>query len=557
MIRPIDLLREGRSEELWQMCCGFIDLSLDQFMAMQKRLLLEQIEALKNCQLGRKVMRGAQPTTVEEFREQVPLTTYSDYLPELGERREDVLPAKPVMWVRTSGHSGKYDVKWVPMTENFLREFQKVATGVAFFTMCNHRGDLSKVKEHLKILYTVGPREYGSGLCVWLTQAALNYDLLPSDSEGMSFAEKIQAGFKEALYCGLDGFGGLSSVLVAVGEQLKHHSRNISLRSLLPYPRAFLRVAKARVKSRLARRPMLPKDLWSVKFIGGGGADCAIFAKRVEELWGRRPLEAYGSTEGGMCATQTWDYEGMTFIPNLNFFEFIPEREWFKSQLDPSYQPRTILLDEVRAGEVYEIVLTNFHGGIMTRYRIGDMVKIISLRNEKLNIDIPQMMFHRRADELIDITGFGHLTERIIWEAIENAGIPYVDWTARKEVVEGKPVLHLYLETKDNFTVNEDTAVELIYRELLRLDDVYHYNIYRAYGAPEAVLGIKPLKITYLPQGAFASYIMQKQSEGAPLGHLKPPHVNPSEEVLSLLRAPQLVRPAVRLEAERERVEAR
>jgi len=40
---------------------------------------------LKGCELGRKVMRGAMPETVEEFREQVPLTIYGDYLPELSE----------------------------------------------------------------------------------------------------------------------------------------------------------------------------------------------------------------------------------------------------------------------------------------------------------------------------------------------------------------------------------------------------------------------------------------------------------------------------------------
>ncbi|GAH14082.1 unnamed protein product, partial [marine sediment metagenome] len=88
MTSPVDLLREGRKEELWQMCCGFIYLSLEQFMAIQKRLLLEEIELLKNSELGRRVMRGAMPETVEEFREQVPLTTYSDYLPELVEKRE-------------------------------------------------------------------------------------------------------------------------------------------------------------------------------------------------------------------------------------------------------------------------------------------------------------------------------------------------------------------------------------------------------------------------------------------------------------------------------------
>ena len=49
------------------MCCGFIDLTLEQVMAVQKRLLLEQIELLNKCELGRRLMRGATPTTVEEF----------------------------------------------------------------------------------------------------------------------------------------------------------------------------------------------------------------------------------------------------------------------------------------------------------------------------------------------------------------------------------------------------------------------------------------------------------------------------------------------------------
>jgi hypothetical protein len=541
MTKPIELLRQGRKEDLWQMCCGFIDLSLDQVMTMQKRLLLEQIELLKSCELGRRVMRGAMPETVEEFRRQVPLTTYSDYLPELVGKRDDVLPAKVARWIRTSGHTGEYDVKWVPMPEDFLSEYEKVATGVALFTLCNFRGDLSRLKEHLKVLYTVGPPEYGTGLGVELVQRALGYDFLPSNAEGMSFQEKIKAGFEEALYRGLDGFGGLPSVLVAVGEQLKQQSGRISIRSLLFRPNALFRVTRGVVKSKLARRSLLPKDLWTVKLIGGGGTDCAIFGERVKELWGRHPLEAYGGTEGGIYAAQTWDYEGMTFIPNLNFFEFVPEREWFKWQLDHSYQPKTVLLDEVKAGENYEIVITNFHGGALVRYRIGDMIRITSLRNEKLNIDIPQIVFHRRADELIDITGFGHLTERLIWEAIEGAGVPYTDWTARKEVVNDKPILHLYLELKDNPIASQQAVAAAIYEELVKLDSVYHYNPYGAYGGTEAVLGLKPVEVTFLRQGAFSSYIAQQQAEGAALGHLKPPHVNPSEKVLSLLGAPKVV----------------
>ncbi len=91
MSKVAELLREGRTEELWQRCCGFIDLSMDEFMAIQKRLLLEQLELLKRCDLGRHIMNGAYPFTVEEFREQVPMTTYADYCPGLLEQREDIL----------------------------------------------------------------------------------------------------------------------------------------------------------------------------------------------------------------------------------------------------------------------------------------------------------------------------------------------------------------------------------------------------------------------------------------------------------------------------------
>ena len=126
MVRPIDLLRQGRKNELWLMCCGFIDLSLDHFMTIQKRLLLEQIDLLKASRMGTKVMRGAMPQTVEEFRREVPLTTYSDYCPELQERREYVLPAKPIRWIRTSGYSGTYDIKWVPWSARFAAECEKV-----------------------------------------------------------------------------------------------------------------------------------------------------------------------------------------------------------------------------------------------------------------------------------------------------------------------------------------------------------------------------------------------------------------------------------------------
>ncbi len=184
------------------------------------------------------------------------------------------------------------------------------------------------------------------------------------------------------------------------------------------------------------------------------------------------------------------------------------------------------------------------------------MIKITSLRNERLNIDIPQMVFHSRADEMIDISGFGRLTEGIIWEAIEGAGIPYVDWTARKEIIGDRAVLHIHLELKDEEIAGEQGVASAIHDQLQKLDKKYHYNIYGIFDGSQDMLDLKPVEVTFLRHGAFSSYVAQRQAEGAALGHLKPPHINASDKVLVGLGAPKVAVEAAPV-AEAERAAAR
>ena len=528
----VELLRQGRNEELWQMCCGFLSLTLEQFMAVQKRLLLEQIGLLNRCTLGRKIMRGAKPETIEEFREQVPLTTYADYCPQLIEKREAPLPAEPAFWVHSSGRSGEHPCKWVPITPAYSHEMSTIMYGIGLLSSCKGWGDTSQAPEHPKIVYTVAPRPYVTGAMACMLELQTPVAYLPAleEAEELSFEERVKLGFKQALSQGLDYFFGLSMVLVVVGNKFSQSSDKLDIRPLLSQPAALFRLTKGLVKSKLARRPMLPRDLWPVKGIMSGGLDSGVYKNKIKELWGRYPLDTYTGTEGGIIATQTWDYDGMTFIPSLNFLEFIPEKEHFKWQLDHSYQPKTVLLDEVKAGENYEIVITNFHGGALVRYRPGDMIRITSLRNEKLGIDIPQMVFERRADDLLDFV-FIRLTEKTIWQAIENTGIPYEDWTAHKK--EGEPVLSLSIELKDGYQGSDADIVAAVREQIINADNGKDTkSLIR--GDFATMIDFK-VEINLLPRGAFANYTAQRQAEGADLAHLKPPHINPSDKVLSLL----------------------
>jgi hypothetical protein len=534
MARAAELLRAGKTGELWQRCCGFIDLSRDEFMTIQKRLLLEQIDLLQRCELGRYLLKGANPHSVEEFREQVPITTYADYCPVLLEKREDTLPAKPILWVQTSGRSGEYPCKWIPISRRFWEEAGQNFGAVAFFAACKERGDIP-FKDGAKLLQATALTPYLTGTIAYKLEQELGFQFLPSlgESEIMSFEDRVEKGFRLALSDGISGFFGLAGVLVGVGEKFRQSSGNINIPQLLLQPGALSRLAKALVKSKLAGRPMLPKDLWSLKVIVSIGVESTIYKERIKNLWGRAPLEVYGNSETTVIATQTWDYDSMVFFPNLNFLEFIPEREHLKWQINRSYQPKTVLLDEVKAGENYELVITNFHGGAMTRYRIGDMIKITALRNDELNIDIPQMVFERRADDLIDL-GFMRLTERVIWRAIENTKIPYRDWTARKEAGQ-TPKLHLYIELDGNYAANEEDVASAVYQQIKKIDDGLY--VYKDLSSLENLIGFKPIEVTLLPAGVFSNYRKQRMAEGAEITHLKPPHINPSDKVLYQLGA--------------------
>lgn len=532
MSSPIELLRQGKHEELWQMCCGFVDLSMEQFMAIQRRLLLEQLGMLKQCELGDKVMRGAKPSTIDEFRQQMPFTTYADYAPYLLQRREDVLPEKPLLWQHTSGNSGEFGFKWVPVTARLHQELGTLLFALLIFGTCRGRGDIN-FTEHQKMLYALAPPPYATGSWGRLAEQELPLDFLPplDEAEEMPFEDRIELGFQLALSEGLDVFFGLPSVLVAVGERLQQSLGVKGMISMLSKPKLALRVGKALLKSKLERRPLLPKDLWTLKGIAVVGTDASIYKDKIREMWGRYPLDLYGCTEGVIIAMQTWDYQDMTFIPFINFLEFIPEEEALESKFNASYQPKTVLLDEVEAGKNYEIVITNFRGGPFVRYRVGDMIRITSLRNENLGIDTPQMRFESRVDGLIDLAGFTRLTEKTIWQAIENSGLAYHEWTARKEAKEARdePVLHLYLELKQNGNKGAEQVATAIHQQLRKLDN--------SYADLEPMLGLQPLQVTLLSSGAFEEYVCRQRAAGADLAHLKPPHLNPSDRVVATLLA--------------------
>jgi hypothetical protein len=81
MTSNVELLRMRDKSKIWQKYCGFLDFTASEFLEIQEHLLLEQLKAVSASPLSRIIMQGKQPGTIDEFRQQVPLTTYA---PEAG-----------------------------------------------------------------------------------------------------------------------------------------------------------------------------------------------------------------------------------------------------------------------------------------------------------------------------------------------------------------------------------------------------------------------------------------------------------------------------------------
>ena len=525
MSTAVELLRKGRKEEIWTKYCGFLDLSLDEFSEIQGRLLREQLNLIGSSGIARHFFDGEAPTTVSEFRQAMPVTSYEDYEPFLAEQSEDLLPEKPYLWARTSGRSGR--LKWIPYTKQaYVRFGERVLSGV-ILASARWKGDV-RLKKNDVLVYNTPPRPYISGVALRALAEHFEFQFVPplDETEQMAFQERIEVGFQTALVSGIDVFGSLAVVLVKMGERFAEGAQTTQVSAQMLHPKALTRMIRGLIRSKLAGRSMLPKDLWTVKAIPSGGMDASIYKDKIAYYWGITPYEQYGSTEEGAVATQAWNKKGYTFFPDAAFVEFMPEEERIKQRRRASYVPQTVLLNEVEIGKRYEVVITNFYGKPLMRYRMHDIVEFTALEDEETGIKLPQMKFAGRSHDFIDLAGFtGLIDEKMVWQALINTELPFVEWSIRKEVVDGKPILHLYIELVD--AVQKDTVWLRVHECLAELNPFY--------ADYATMIEDRPLDVTTLPTGSFQAYMLEKQAAGADLAHLKPPHMNTRDEEIELL----------------------
>lgn len=525
-------LRKCPANEIWQEYCGFLDLTLPEYMNIQKRLLMEQIELMSHCELGKRFFRQGVPTSVEEFRAKVPLTKFEDYADVLLPQKEEMLPEKPVLWLHTTWEGGDFPSKRAPYTESMLETYKTNILGAMLLATSRGRNHFC-VRPGMRVLYSLAPLPYATGMFPDLISSEINLRFMPSVREArkMSFGQQMRDGYKLAIKHDMNLFFGMSSVLYGATKSLdtlvQKSGGKVQLKDLLSMnPKMLWRLMAARYREKRDGVSVKPKDLFRLQGFVCVGTDTALYKNELEEAWGIRPLEIAGGTEPSCMGTETWSKDGLVLFPDACFYEFIPEMELYKEMSEPGYTPKTYLMDELVTGQKYELVITVLKGGAFLRYRVGDVYRCLRLRNASDKIELPQFEYVDRIPTVIDIAGFTRITQREIERVIALSRLPIETWFAIKEYDEtGRSFLNLYVELDP-----EDTQSAALSRQLLRDHLALYFRSYDGdYSDLKRLLNVDPLKVTILKSGVVAQY---EKENGCRI-----PRVGTSKEsVLEILR---------------------
>ena len=512
-------LQKQQYQEIWNQYCGFLDLNMEEYMNIQKRLMEEQISLWSNSTIGKTILKGKTPGNIEEFREMVPLTDYEDYADILLRKDGDSLPGNPVIWIQTTWEGGKHPIKVAPYTRSMLDTFRNNVVACLLLATSQEKGKFS-YEEGDKMLYGLAPLPYATGLLPLLLGEETDIRFLPEVKEAvnMSFSQRNKLGFKLALQKDVELFFGLGSVAYAVSHSLASSGAGSKdLASLLKCdPHMLYRMAKAKRLSKKENHPIRPKDLFGLKGFMVAGTDNRCYKDELEELWGIRPMEIFAGTEPSLIGTESWTRKGMYFFPDSCFYEFITEADMEKNEEDPSFVPHTLLMDEVVPGEIYELVLTVLKGGAFARYRCGDMYRCVGLSNREDGTRIPRFEYIDRVPSIIDIAGFTRISENGITSAIRLSGLPVHNWAAAKEFNENnRPFLHMYVEVEKGALAERAVSSEIL-KEIL---STYFKYIDQDYRDLKKILGMDPLVVTILKCGSFGAY---SEKYGKTLRHMNP-----------------------------------
>lgn len=187
------------------------------------------------------------------------------------------------------------------------------------------------------------------------------------------------------------------------------------------------------------------------------------------------------------------------------FFEFMPLEE------ECEHMPkRPLLLNELEVGKHYEIIVTNLAG--LYRYQLKDVVLVTGYEGQT-----PYLRFAFRQNQVTNISSV-HLTGEQLSTAVmtlaSNIGTRALDFCIYSDVDRSPGRIELFLETEDQIDEEQRRDISTQFDKILQ-DTALNYGYHRVPNeVGEAVVYL-------LKSGTFARYRDKKVAAGASLNQLK------------------------------------
>lgn len=497
--------------------------------------------------------------TIEQFRNQVPVLTYSSYEPyieRMTEGEPNLLTADPVVYFSlTSGSTGTK--KMIPVTVRFQNSLRRSnLTSIGFLndalrargsrfgkTLITNTGQLFG--------RTSGGIEYGPAAAgVFRMNKLLYSQLFAHPSQTPMIADSLARHYICLLFalrssstrsiaanypmlilriCAYleqyanDLIHDLETGTIANWLNLEPELRKSLEKQWFPSPDRAKQLREVlRSHSRLTPQ-FTWQNLSAIVTARGGTSD--FYFERFPDYFGDIPTfgAAYASAEGNTGVYPDVNTDGSVLAIESGFFEFVPQDQW------ESDHPRTLLATEVKSGELYRILMTNYSG--FYRYDIGDVVEVVGFYEQA-----PLIVFRHRAGGFISST-FEKTTEFHVTRVMQglqrgfNVGLEDFCITLSEHDFPAHYLVNIELATHQ--TLDDPHAFLTSFeRRLSDANTFYGLNRRNQIPAP---------RLRILAPGSFAILRQRQLQKGIPDAQLKFPHVSEDRNFLAGLTVLQEV----------------
>lgn len=516
-------------------------------ISITEELLFELLEQNKDTEYGKKY-GFCDIHSVAEYKEKVPLSHYDDYAPYIERMvendEENLLLAEKVKHYALS--SGSVGVpKHIPVSQRELDIYSKYGTSMAFGVIDEYyRNTTGKSLAsgiglnaiELKLMET----KYGipkgpisatilkpiQGLVPYFLSSPWSLICADSDADMKYLKLRFALPREDLSFMDAAFMTGLVDLMDYLKDNWKLLCRDIAKGTIDPDVKIskelrqelekYLIPQKTRAK-RLYREfkkgfddPIIPRIWPRMRWIGGiGTGGFSTYARKMRRYAGKNiPFNnlTYAASESLMGVARHAGDTSYVLVPEGGFYEFIPVKE--------ENTTRTLTIDELEEGEVYEIVLTNVSG--FYRYQIGDVIRVTGFYHEA-----PLVEFVYRKSQMISIAGEKTNEEAVRWaidEFMRVTGLNIVDYSVYANV-DSEPGHYVFFMESDEEIFREKLGE---YRDVIE-EKMMHAN--PSFGEKIRTGVLEKTELIFVQQQTYQLYRDVMIMRGTSPNQLKPVRV--------------------------------